>query len=129
MAAFRNAQFSGVSISAMDRLRFASIWTPEVEEEENDDDDDDDGGDEGEEDAPPAKTPRELQEEIAMSMEPQALELLSEEFPEATQRDLFAELCRMFPDAARIRLRKRRLMAACGAWQPSPLRGGGWTSS
>ena len=28
IAAFVNARLSGVSISAMEKLRFASIWTP-----------------------------------------------------------------------------------------------------
>ena len=127
MAQFRNAQFSGVSISAMDQLRFASIWTPghgtmakaqkewedllrgqycpsgpdawawattRTEEEqqatgnapmdieEEDEEDEDEDRDE------PANAAREEQEKVAAWVEPQALELLAEEFPDASQREL-----------------------------------------
>jgi len=135
MAQFRNALFSGTSIAAVDRLRFASIWTPghgtmakaqkeweellgsnycpngpdawawattrteaeqratgnaPVDQEDEDEDEEEEEVEEGQQDDDVAtpKTARELEEEVAASMEPQAIELLSEEFPEASQRDL-----------------------------------------
>lgn len=45
IAAFVSARLSGVSISAMDKLRFSTIWTPEVHDDDDDDDADGDDAD------------------------------------------------------------------------------------
>lgn len=79
IAAFVSARLSGVSISAMDKLRFSTIWTPEVHD---DDDDDDADGLEDEVDAAMREERDDaVHEEAALNIERQAMDLLKAEFP------------------------------------------------
>ena len=60
---------------------------PVDQEDENEDEEEEEEGQDDDDVATP-KTARELEEEVAASMEPQAIELLNAEFPEASQWDL-----------------------------------------